>query len=295
MEEAYLRNIRSNQDASYIYVTDLNAAPCVTAKKAAVRVGMRQVEDDRVMVVVPEIEGWYLAGLDSEHSARLGVNEPGATDQITKERFEQLRPRGFDSNREFMLELLDGFSVAAARQRTHRSTISAGSSCPRRHNDTARWPGVVICPFCCPVRIAASAACTSFGLVARSRSAHPRTRPTTPGSGIAMPPRTSPASSKSGGTIRWAAASGSWAQRNTLTNEVLETALSPEPPVTDAGRGWLLCRGAIHRVHVVVSALIRTQTRHSRESGNLAAGRGAPRSQRCSAMSEGQRPSRRSA
>ena len=30
---------------------------------------MRQVEDDRVMVVVPEIEGWYLAGLDSEHSA----------------------------------------------------------------------------------------------------------------------------------------------------------------------------------------------------------------------------------
>ena len=133
----FLRNIRSNQNASYIYVTDLNAAPCVTAKKAAVRVGMRQVEDDRVMIVVPEIEGWYLAGLDSEHSARLGVNEPGATDQITKERFEQLRPRGFDSNREFMLELLDGFSVAAAREEERsRSTISAASSCPRRHNDT---------------------------------------------------------------------------------------------------------------------------------------------------------------
>ena len=112
---SYIGNIRSTRDASYIYVTDLNAAPCVTAKKAAIRGGMRQVEDDRVMVVVPEIEGWYLAGLDSEHSARLGINEPDATDQITKERFEQLQPSRFESKLDFMLELLDGFSVAAAR------------------------------------------------------------------------------------------------------------------------------------------------------------------------------------
>ncbi len=67
------------------------------------------------MVVVPEIEGWYLAGLDAEHSARLGIGEPAATDQITKEDFTRMRPRGLAANREFMLELLDGFSVAAAR------------------------------------------------------------------------------------------------------------------------------------------------------------------------------------
>ena len=111
----YLRNIQSRQDASYIYVTDLNAAPCVTAKKEDVRGRMRQVEADRVMVVVPEIEGWYLAGLNAEHSARLGIGELVATDQITKEEFTRLRPRGFESNRELMLEILGCFSVAAAR------------------------------------------------------------------------------------------------------------------------------------------------------------------------------------
>ncbi len=114
---SYLRNIRSRQDATYIYVTDLNAAPCVTAKKAAIRGGMSRIEADRVMVVVPEIESWYLAGLDAEHSARLGIGEPATTDQITKERFERLQPSGFDSKLDFMLEILGCFSVAAARSK----------------------------------------------------------------------------------------------------------------------------------------------------------------------------------
>ena len=113
----YLRSIRSNRDASYIYVTDLNAAPCVTAKKEDVRGRLSNVEDDRVMVVVPEIEGWYLAGLDGEHSARLGIGELATTDQITKERFEQLQPSRFDSKLDFVLEILDCFSVEAAREK----------------------------------------------------------------------------------------------------------------------------------------------------------------------------------
>ncbi len=112
---SYIRNIQSRQDASYIYVTDLNAAPCVTAKKDDVRGGMRQLEDARVLVVVPEIEAWYLAGLNAEHSARLGIGELVATDQITKEEFTRLRPRGFNFDLAFMLEILDCFSVEAAR------------------------------------------------------------------------------------------------------------------------------------------------------------------------------------
>ena len=115
-KRSYLHSIRSIPDASYIYVTDLDSsAPCVTAKKERVRDRMSQVETDRVMVVVPEIEGWYLAGLDAEQSARLGIDEPGSTDQITKEDFKELRPRGYDSNREFMLAILECFSVEVAR------------------------------------------------------------------------------------------------------------------------------------------------------------------------------------
>ena len=114
-KRSYLHSIRSIPGASYVYVTDINAAPCVTAKKERVRGRVRHVDADRVMVVVPEIEGWYLAGLNAEHSARLGIDEPGSTDQITKEDFKELRPRGFDSNRLFMLEVLSCFSVETAR------------------------------------------------------------------------------------------------------------------------------------------------------------------------------------
>ena len=114
---SYISNIRSTRNASYIYVTDLNAAPCVTAKKEDVRGMLSAAEDDRVLVVVPEIEGWYLAGLNAEHSARLGIGEPATTDQTTKERFEQLQPSSFESKLDFMLELLDCFSVEAAREK----------------------------------------------------------------------------------------------------------------------------------------------------------------------------------
>ena len=103
------------QDAGYIYVTDINAAPCVMEKKKSIRDGLSEVEEDRVMVVVPEIEGWYLAGLDSQHSARLGVSELATTDQVTKERFRQLRPSGFNSDLVFMQAILECFSVEAAR------------------------------------------------------------------------------------------------------------------------------------------------------------------------------------
>ena len=115
-KRSYLHSIRSIPDASYIYVTDLNSsAACVTAKKADVRDRLSRVQANRIAVVVPEIEGWYLAGLNAEHSARLGIDEPGSTDQITKEDFKELRPRGFDSNREFMLAILDCYSVETAR------------------------------------------------------------------------------------------------------------------------------------------------------------------------------------
>ena len=113
---SYIRSIRSMQDASYIYVADQNASTaCVTAKKTEVRDEVSDVEDDRLMVVVLEIEGWYLAGLDGEHSARLEIAEYANTDKITKERFDGLQPTRFESKLDFVLEVLDCFSVETAR------------------------------------------------------------------------------------------------------------------------------------------------------------------------------------
>ena len=39
--------------------------------------------------------------------------------------------------------------------------------------------------------------------------------------------------------------------------------------MTEADRGWFLCRGTVHRAQAAVIALEITRVRHSRESGNL--------------------------
>jgi hypothetical protein len=66
--------------------------------------------------VVEEIEGWYLAGVDSEKSTTLKLKHPGSTDRLTKEAFYQLQPKQLIFRLSFMLELLKHFSVETAIQ-----------------------------------------------------------------------------------------------------------------------------------------------------------------------------------
>ena len=77
-------------------------------------------EPSAIAVVVMEIESWYLAGADNRFLARAGLVPPPSTDDLTKEAFNALIPRGYVSRIEFMLDLLDGYSVerGAARNRS---------------------------------------------------------------------------------------------------------------------------------------------------------------------------------
>jgi len=104
--------------SGYFFLKDINDSPCVAAKKQNMeRIYKGTINVDNIVVVVKEIESWYLAGLDDKGRKELGVKALRKTDNLTKEQFDRLIPRKFDSRIDFMAEILKRFSVDMAKQK----------------------------------------------------------------------------------------------------------------------------------------------------------------------------------
>ncbi len=110
----FLKSIKAMK-ADYIYVADINSEPCVTAKKQ--RIKHRNIDKDSIIVVIKEIESWYLAGLDNTNSNQFGIGTLSTTDDITKEQFNDLIPEAFDSRIDFMQEILSSFNPETAKKK----------------------------------------------------------------------------------------------------------------------------------------------------------------------------------
>jgi hypothetical protein len=114
---AFLRSIRSMK-ADYIFTTDINTAPCISGRKEKVKNKFDgHVTGDRIAVVIKEIESWYLAGVNDEFRKKCKISSYSATDNITKEQFNSYIPKKFGSRINFMVEILEHFSVEIAKQR----------------------------------------------------------------------------------------------------------------------------------------------------------------------------------
>ena len=115
----FFKSIKA-MSANYIYVADINNAPCATDKKEKIQKKFKNIDGHRIIVVIKEIESWYLAGLDDINCKKLGVNPfniTDNTDNITKEQFNDMLPKKFDSRIDFMLEILKCFSIDKAKEK----------------------------------------------------------------------------------------------------------------------------------------------------------------------------------
>ncbi len=113
----FIKSIQSMK-ADYIYVTDINSSPCVTDKKNKISEKLNNIESNKILVVIKEIESWYLAGLDRNSTKKLGIKKVyPTTDTLTKEQFNSLIPKKFDSRIDFMMEILQNFSLETAQQK----------------------------------------------------------------------------------------------------------------------------------------------------------------------------------
>ena len=111
---AFLRSIKS-MGAEYLLLGDLNAHPCFPQKIEALLQKFTQLDDRRVLVVVREIESWYVAGLADNNP--LGVQVPANTSELTKEQFNETMPKHLDSRIDYMLEVLKLFDTNTATGR----------------------------------------------------------------------------------------------------------------------------------------------------------------------------------
>ncbi|MCK5177827.1 MAG: hypothetical protein KAQ92_08945 [Candidatus Aenigmarchaeota archaeon] len=71
----YIKSIESMKD-DYIFVRDINSSPCVTIKKEKTQKIFKKVDKNKIIVVVREIESWYLAGISDENLKKFKMNNP---------------------------------------------------------------------------------------------------------------------------------------------------------------------------------------------------------------------------
>jgi len=111
----YIRSIRA-MNADYLFVTDINASPCIAARKEHLVGSHKNVVDPgRTIIVKREIEGWYIAGMDDQTCQGLGITSLSHTEDVTKEQFRSLLPRRFRGPVDFMTAILKGYRIDLAR------------------------------------------------------------------------------------------------------------------------------------------------------------------------------------
>jgi hypothetical protein len=111
---AFLRSIKA-MGADYLLLGDLNAYPCFPKKKGALLQAFTELESRKTLIVIREIESWYLAGLGDDNP--LGVQAPTDTSGLTKEQFIDTMPKGLDFRIAYMIELLKHFDIRTAAAR----------------------------------------------------------------------------------------------------------------------------------------------------------------------------------
>ena len=123
---ASVREMHANGSAESIFVADLDELECVEKKKeillSAYQLLSKSDRDRdwsrswvRIVIVCKEIESWYLAGLSSSACAQIGVKSAiRTTDKISKEDFNRMIPKKYESRIDFMQEVLNSFRIELA-------------------------------------------------------------------------------------------------------------------------------------------------------------------------------------
>lgn len=112
----FVRSITA-MDHDFILCGDIDQERTVKAKKAVLKSRFCVLSDDRIVIIIQEIESWYLAGLDDRSQRRLALHPYQRTNHITKELFNRMIPRFYTSRIAFMADILDLFSLETALEK----------------------------------------------------------------------------------------------------------------------------------------------------------------------------------
>ena len=111
----YLITIKSMK-CDYIFFHDRDKN-CVSIQKQALLDCYKSLDEENVIIIVKEIEGWYLAGLNKRNSQILGIKFLPCTDDICKEKFKRINSSYGPSKILFMLEILKHYDIEMAKSK----------------------------------------------------------------------------------------------------------------------------------------------------------------------------------
>ncbi len=112
----FIKSINA-MEADYWFLADINTSPCISAKKSKLLEKFGFVDPTRLIIVIKEIESWYLAGLNEKGASIFKIKTFKCTDDIDKEKFLSFIPDQFDSKIDFLNELLKYFSLEIAKEK----------------------------------------------------------------------------------------------------------------------------------------------------------------------------------
>lgn len=101
----------------YFLTADIDDAETIGIKKRFIKHKFDLVDVDKIVIVISEIESWYLAGMPPNIALSLGLDVLDKTDEITKEDFNAYYIRTYRSRIDFMQEVLKHFDIDIARSR----------------------------------------------------------------------------------------------------------------------------------------------------------------------------------
>ena len=87
-------------------------------KKEIIKKTFPKIENNKIIIVIKEIESWYFAGLNEQHAKELKIRKPPkTTNTFTKEQFQNRIPKRFLNKTALMQEILKHFDMETARKR----------------------------------------------------------------------------------------------------------------------------------------------------------------------------------
>ena len=112
----YIRTILNKENWDYICACDIDTSACYPEKKRSFISKNILIEEDKIVVVIKEIESWYLAGIDNDflRSIRAGLIDRNCN-EITKEIFNNLIPKKMP-RAIFLNKILENYNTDLAKR-----------------------------------------------------------------------------------------------------------------------------------------------------------------------------------
>lgn len=118
INEIYVRTVLDMND-DILCLTDITGFRSKRDKKERVQQDhVGNIGDDKVIVIIREIESWYLAGVSRSCCRRLRIDYYHVTDNIGKEEFHEIIAKSkFKPRWVCCLEMLRNYDVTLAKQK----------------------------------------------------------------------------------------------------------------------------------------------------------------------------------